>query len=482
MATEATWVRSALVTVASMISAHPSSAAAGTDAGPPVPLLQQVAAWARTWSPRQWALLDVALAVVSFVGLTLPVLLGVPEDEPHAVAVVALGAATTLPLAVRRRWPGPVLLVIVVALTASLALGVRTTPFVSNAGPGVALAVYTAVERSATQDRRLWILGCTCMAIGVGYLLGLWLQPDYEHNAFHSIAAVAAWWVGDNVRAQREYRAALAERQRREQAEGARLAAAEERLRLSREVHDVVSHSLSVIAVRSGVARMVADERPDEARAALAAIETASRGALDELRRLLSTTRDPGREGDADGAVPPDLAPAASLADIPALVDRMAASGLDVTLHQHGGPPEGLSPTLGLSAYRVVQEGLTNVVRHAPGARAEVTLTATPAGVVVEVVDDGGPGGAGPAGAPDPAANVAVGGFGLVGVRERAALFGGSVAAGPLPGGGFRLRADLPSGAPAAVPVPVVVPARVTGAEAGRPGGDEHTDGGAEEP
>lgn len=442
-----------------MTSAHPI----GADAGPPVPLLQQAAAWARLWSPQQWALLDVALAVVAFVGLTLPVLLGVPDHESHAVAVVALGAATTLPLAVRRRWPVPVLVVIVAGLTASLAFGVRTTPFVSNAGPGVALAVYTAVERGATQDRRLWILGGTCTTIAVGYLLGLWLQPQYEHNAFHSIAAVAAWWVGDNVRAQREYRSALAERQRREQAEGARLAAAEERLRLSREVHDVVSHSLSVIAVRSGVARMVADERPDEARAALAAIETASRGALDELRRLLSTTRDPGSEGEADGARAPDLAPAASLADIPALVDRMAASGLDVTLRQHGDPPETLSPTLGLSAYRVVQEGLTNVVRHAPGARAEVTVTVTPTGVAVEVVDDGAPGGPGAAGPVTPEG----GGFGLVGVRERAALFGGTVEAGPRPGGGFRLRADLPSGAFGAAPA----------AESARVGG-EGDDGG----
>ena len=191
------------------LSAAPSTLPGRGAVEPPeAPVLQRALAWARGWTPREWALLDVVVAVVSFVGLTLPVLLGVPSRDGNPVAIVALGAASTLPIAVRRRWPLPALVVIVAAITASLALGVRTTPFVSNAGPGVALTVYTAVSRSDTTKRRVWILGTTCMVISLGYAAALAWQDDYEHNAVHSLLAVAGWWVGENVRTQRAYRAA----------------------------------------------------------------------------------------------------------------------------------------------------------------------------------------------------------------------------------------------------------------------------------
>jgi signal transduction histidine kinase len=444
----------------------------GTPVGPQAPYLHRVRGWAGAWAPGHWALLDVALAVAAFVGLTVPVLLGVPDDAGNPLAVVPLGAASTLPLAVRRRWPVPVLALVVAAVVAASVLGVRITPWVSNAGPGVPLALYTVVVGAATRTRGLWALGATCVAVVVADSAGMRLHPDVDHDAVQFVAAVAAWWVADNVRAQRAYRAALADYERRDRAERTRLAAAEERLRLSREVHDVVSHSLSVIAVRSGIGRLVAEERPEEARAALAAIETASRGALDELRRLLATTRVTGAGTGAgavgDGATPADVAPAARLADIPALVERVAAEGLDVTLHQEGAVPAGLSPTLELSAYRIAQEGLTNVVRHAGRAHAVVAVSVGADGVAVEVTDDGGTRaadgsptagttgttgaaaiGAATAGAVGAATAGAGGGFGLVGVRERAALFGGTVEAGPRPGGGFRLRAWLPAGSPA---------------------------------
>jgi signal transduction histidine kinase len=429
----------------------------GSEAGPRVPPVERALAWLRARAPRDWVLVDVAVAVLSFVGLTLPVLLGVPSRDGHPLASLALGAASTLPIAVRRRWPVPVLAVVVASVTASLVLGVRTTPFASNAGPGVALALYTAAVRTPRFDTRLWLLGGTCAPIGAGYGLAMWLHPNYEHNSFHTLAASAAWLVAENVRIQRCYRADLAERRRHEEDERARRAAAEERLRLSREVHDVVSHSLSVIAVQSGVGRMVAEERPAEARAALATIETTSRGALDELRRLLATTRDPVAGAASDAApdahaVEPeaadgvavgasrgvDVAPVPMLADVVGLVERMAAGGLDVTLRydppSSPSAPGDLPASLEVSAYRIVQEALTNVVRHAGDAHADVTIVPVPGGLTIEVVDDG---------SGDRTA-VPSGGFGLIGVRERVALFGGSVEAGPRPGGGFRLAAHLP--------------------------------------
>jgi signal transduction histidine kinase len=381
--------------------------------------------------------LDAAVAALTFAGLTIPAALGVPSSEGHPAAALALGAGAALPIAVRRRWPVPALVAVMASVVASLLLGVRTTPLVSNAGPGVGLTLYTVVVGSHRHGRAWWALALTAAGLSSGELAALALHPDQDQNAVHSLTAVAAWLLADGVRTQRAYRADLAARRRAEQDERARRAVAEERLRISREVHDVVSHSLSVIAVRSGVGRMVAEERPDEARAALATIEDVSRAALDELRRLLSAIREPvGAPGAAE------LAPMPRLADVGALVEGLAATGLPATLAVEGAE-RPLSPLLEASAYRIVQESLTNVVRHAGHVPTRVTLAYGEAALAVVVEDDGraaagASAGTGPAGPGS--------GLGLAGMAQRAELFGGTLEHGPRPGGGFRVAAQLPYG------------------------------------
>jgi signal transduction histidine kinase len=223
--------------------------------------------------------------------------------------------------------------------------------------------------------------------------------------------AVGAWALGE---AARNRRVAIEEERRR--------AVGEEQARIARELHDVIAHSVSVIVVQAGAADDVFDTRPDQARAALLSIEQAGRDALAELRRLLGGVR---AEADPAGPQP-------GLERLDELAEPMRAGGLDVVVHREGSPaplPAGVE----LSAYRIVQEALTNTLRHARATRAEVTVRYGADAVEVDVRDDGH---AAPANDG--------GGRGLVGMRERASLLGGTLEAGPLPRGGYRVHARLP--------------------------------------
>jgi signal transduction histidine kinase len=191
-------------------------------------------------------------------------------------------------------------------------------------------------------------------------------------------------------------------------------------------VHDVVSHSLSAIAVQAGVARLVLAEQQEMAGAALSAIETASRSALDELRNLLRQIRDPE---DADEAATP------TLSDLPALIEKLRRAGLVVSYHSTG-QPRSYGTAVELSAYRIAQEALTNVTKHASGALTRVEIGHGTDDLTVTVTDFG---------SPDPVRSVASGGLGIPGMRERAELLGGSLTAGPRPGGGFTVSARLPA-------------------------------------
>ncbi|HSK36929.1 MAG TPA: sensor histidine kinase, partial [Actinomycetota bacterium] len=220
----------------------------------------------------------------------------------------------------------------------------------------------------------------------------------------------------------------------------------EERMRIARELHDVVSHTIGVISVQAGVAAHLLERRPDKAADSLAAIRQASDEALGELHALLGVLR----QGDGDGGRAP-LAPAPGLAELDALVAQAAGAGVEVTVSLEG-EPRRLPPAVDLACYRVVQESLTNVVRHAGASRAEVTVSHHGDQVVVEVTDDGraGPGGvrggrAGPT-AGSGNGDGAGSGQGIMGMRERARALGGSLEAGPRPGGGFRVQAVLPVG------------------------------------
>jgi signal transduction histidine kinase len=374
-------------------------------------------------SPTVWRRADALLAVGLFLGLTMPVVLGHPAHGGAATALFGAGAA--LPLAVRRRRPVAVLVVIAACAAVAPVLGISFTMFGTSASPSVGLAMYTVAER---HDRRfsLKVLAGVTLVLFAAVWVATYAHPA-DVNAVHVVAALAGWFVGDAIRIRRTYRAELAAHRRREADERTLRALAEERLLISRDVHDVISHSLSVIAVRSGIGRMLFAEQPEEAQAALLEVETISRSALTELRRLLGAVRE--RQAQA---------PAPRLDELPHLVEQVRASGIDVTLVLRG-TVVALSPTLELSAYRIVQEALTNVVKHAGPTRAQVTLEYGDEALLIEVTD---------AGNKDrflaPAADGQ--GWGMAGMRERAALFGGTIVAGPRHDGGFRVSARLPVG------------------------------------
>ncbi|WP_262284039.1 sensor histidine kinase [Micromonospora sp. MA102] len=387
-----------------------------------LPLAGKAALLLRGLGPVAWQRVDTVVAVALLVGLTGPQLLGArPGDDPP-LAILALGAGASLPLAFRRQRPVPVLAITVAcAVTASL-LGIGYTPFGSNAGPAVGLAMYTVADRMSRRVS-LGALAGVVAATFCSAWVATWLHGGQE-NAVHVVAAAVGWLVGDTVRTRRAFRTEMAVWQRRELAERTRLAIAEERVRVSREVHDVISHNLSVIAVRSGIGRLLFDTRPDEARTALAEIETVSRKALGEVRRLLGAVRGEGH-----------TAPAPTLADLPALVAEVTSSGVEVTLERAELPPV-LPSALELTVYRIVQEALTNVVKHAGRTRARVVVSYADEVLLVEVSDDGSRDGEGrQAGEP---------GWGLVGIRERAALFGGTAETGLRRDGGFQVSVRFP--------------------------------------
>jgi signal transduction histidine kinase len=249
----------------------------------------------------------------------------------------------------------------------------------------------------------------------------------------------AVWAIGVALRSRR---AATESRVREadERAEAERQAAArvlaEERLRIAQELHDVVAHSMSVIAVQAGVGAHVLDERPEQARAALEAISATSRGTLTELRRLLGVLRD--SEGVRSHA------PAPGLADLPHLVADVRSAGVPATLHVEGHDPGISHAGVELSAYRIVQEALTNVIKHAgQPTRVDVTVRYAPYALAVEVIDDG----RGVAAHPRNGDSGTEGsGHGLIGMRERVEVWGGELSVGPAPGGGYRVKAQLPYG------------------------------------
>jgi signal transduction histidine kinase len=318
-------------------------------------------------------------------------------------------------------------------------------------------------------------------AIGAG-LLTASATVHAQNVMLHSmLAAAAMWFVGYGVRERRAYQAGLAEQaaqQRRAEAGRARQALQQERLLIARELHDVVAHTLSVVTVQAGVGRRVGAARPAEALRALAAVEDASRGALDELRRVLCLLRSVDEPASAAGTAgiggavaetapppAPALTPAPGLGDLGSLAAMVRAAGTPVEVEVTGNVA-AVPPAAALTAYRIVQEALTNVVRHAPGARAIVAMRISAAGVRIRVTDTGRPrGSAGPAGSAESSAASGTAHLGIVGMRERAAVFGGTLDAAPLPGGGFRVAAFLPvsTSGPAGLPAggPAVTAGRV---------------------
>jgi signal transduction histidine kinase len=378
-----------------------------------------------------WAF-DSALALVAAgwaTALFISELVGWGLPRGMLALGYGLGLLHTLPLVGRRRWPGAVLALVVASGLAGAALGLP--PFF--VGPAILVAVYSV----AAYGRR-WVPLAGLALAEVG-LAAVQLTP-FKFAEFEGLARVgfmgilaAAWLLGHFAHNYRAYAAGLEERTaelERAREELARRAVVEERLRLARELHDVVAHAMSVIAVQSGVGAHVADSRPGEVGKALAAIEVTSRAALTELRRLLGVLR---QDGDPQAS----LAPVPGLANLDGLLAEAAEAGLAVRLGVEGAPAP-LPAGVDLSAYRIVQEALTNVIKHAGPAHAQVMIRYRDQEVAVEVIDDGrgvaavaGDGGKGT-------------GHGLIGMAERVAAFGGDLEVGPRPGGGFRVAAWLP--------------------------------------
>jgi signal transduction histidine kinase len=346
------------------------------------------------------------------------------HNQPERSSLDALGVALLLAgpaaLLVRRRWPEVSL---AVAFSAALAYWLTDYPRGPAGFPALIFALFNAV----LAGRRAFAWG----TLAVGYV-GFTVLPPLLHQEPWSVGsalALAAWLlvigtVAEILRTRRQRQAELAH----VQAEEARRRASEERLLIARELHDVLAHNISLINVQAGVALHLLDERPDQARPALTAIKDASKEALGELRSVLDVLR---RSEDA-AAAPRD--PNAGLSDVPGLVERTRTAGLDVTLDVSGDArpvPAGVD----LAAFRIVQEALTNVVRHARTPTARVRLEYGGDQLTVQVDDDG----MNPSVPP-----VLTAGRGITGMRERVQALNGTFEAGPRPGRGFRVRARFP--------------------------------------
>jgi signal transduction histidine kinase len=390
---------------------------------------------------RQWLAIDVAAALLTMVVMTfgLRVLHGPRFVVPTPDVAVATVAAT-LPVAVRRLWPVPVLAVVTVAVAYLTAMG--RAPLTTDLMLG--MASYMVAVRLPRTPAVIALVAAEA-AILAG-LLTASVTAHAETVMLHSmLAAAAMWFVGAGVRERRRYRAGVAEqaeRQQRDETERARHALQEERLRIARELHDVLAHSLSVVTVQAGVGRRVGATQPAEALRALRTVEEASRAALDELRRVLSLLRSDDEPAETGHPGEPGLAlaPVPGLTDLDGLTTLVEKAGTPVRVDLTGDVAS-VPPAAGLTAYRIVQEALTNVVRHAPGATATVRVSIVPGGVRIRVTDTGPP--AGPVTAAE-AVGAVTPGHGIVGMRERAAIFGGTLAAGPVSGGGFQVAAFLP--------------------------------------
>ena len=381
--------------------------------------------------PRFWVFarsywFDALLAVAVVVGVVEVVLTQDVKDGPRGPlwfdVLAVLGM--TLPLFARRRFPFGAPVASSLVFAASSFVDERLTrhgviPFLT------AIAVF--VLFGLIRDRTQAIAG---LAFGVG-VTAIIFNNDPEGGAggfvFTSVVFTVAWAIGFGL--SRKFHEAEEAKQRlaraeQEHVERARLAVADERTRIARELHDVVGHSVSVMTVQASAARRLLRPHQEKEREALLVVEQTGREALAEMRRMVGVLRRPDEA--------PALAPQPSLEHLDRLIAQAREAGLPVELRIEGDP-EPLPASVDLTAYRLAQEGLTNAIKHARAQRAEVVVRYGDGHVELTVTDDGTGDGGGESG-----------GQGLVGMRERVSVYGGELEAGPLAGGGYRLRARLP--------------------------------------
>src|SRR3954451_19383260 len=415
-------------------------------------------AWRRPVPTTRQRRIDLLVAAALAAAAVGSVLLARAADfdmgrtPPSSVEEIGWCLAVSLPLAFRRRAP---LVVLVVVAAAFIGLQARYVAETQLSSVCLFLALFTAGAWAAdrTMARAVRLVVVVVMFAWLAYSLSAtaWaeqlqgratdqLLPPATATMIW-VAAVnvlyfgAAWFFGDLAWRQARQQALLEERTvelAHERDENARRAVLTERVRIARELHDVVAHHVSVLGVQAGAARVVLDRDPGQTRTALTRVESGARSALDEMHRLLSVLRDPeALPASADGtqqSLP-------GLDAVPDLLDSARAAGLKVEFEVVGDPVP-VPDSVGLSAYRIVQEAVTNTVRHAAATRIDVRVRYLPGAVEVEAVDDGRAAGT--------LQEQGRRGLGLTGMRERVGLHGGELEVGPRPAGGFRVRARLP--------------------------------------
>jgi signal transduction histidine kinase len=387
---------------------------------------------AYAWLRRRPWLGDAALAA-ALVAASVNVVADHPAVLPVTLALAACAA-------MRRRFPLSAYAAALAVGVPQVIVGIRLDPGsplgLTFADAAILVLLYTVADRRPRRVSLPALAACVVLFVAAVAQLAPAPQPGQHPLQFvlltvpvYVLAPVSAWVLGDSMARRRVYLAALEDRAARAEAERdarARAAAADERARIARELHDVIAHNLSVMVAQADGGRYVFDTAPERSRQALAEIGATGRQALSEMSYLLGVLR--------TGPAAPALAPAPGLAEIPRLAAQAREAGTLVT-YAVEGTARPVTGGLSVAAYRIVQEALTNVRKHAgPGAAADVRVRYGPDELLVRVTDDGR--GAGP-GAPGA-------GHGLTGMRERAALYGGTVRAGPGPGGGFAVTARLP--------------------------------------
>ncbi len=366
---------------------------------------------------------DLTFALACTVALQIEVWFAAFSTNRPALSLIGLLA--TLPLAVRCRYPLAAYLCVWLSLVATT----RVSPGFDNSSSVLVIAVVFALYSYGANARELQAWAAVVL-VPLAVAVFVTIDSDsFEVGSvvFGSLVLGGPWLAGVTIRLRRQSERSLTLRTielEHDREERARAAVAEERTRIARELHDVVAHAISVVVVQSRGGRKVLERDTDAARAAFDSIERTGEQALGEMRRLLGMLRDDDEER--------SRAPQPSLERLGALAEEMRASGLPVELDVQGAP-NGIPPGIDVSGYRIVQEALTNTLKHAGAAVARVGVRFTPDAVEIDVVDDGR-GGLAAAGT----------GNGLVGIRERVAIVGGEVAAGPEPDGGFAVRVRLP--------------------------------------
>jgi signal transduction histidine kinase len=375
---------------------------------------------------RRQRLEDLALALVLFVPTEIVLLVRSGSSLPVGVRML-LGGISTLALVGRRRAP---LLVLAVSGTATLAL-LAGHGTVGLAVFGPLIALYTV---AATTERRLSVAAAVVSLVGVliAVAAGSPGGSSWTKFLFPVVVVGACWLIGDNLRVRRAYVAELEEKAARVESDRAAelsRAASEERARIARELHDVVVHHVSVIAVQAGAARLLSEQNgSDASSSAWAAVEKTARQALSELRQLLGVLR---RDQER-----PALEPQPGLGQLDRLLQEVRQAGLPVEVVIDGNPVP-LPPAADLSTYRIVQEALTNVLKHQGPATTTVWLHYRPDALNIEVINQSS---SLAKSTPPPEGE----GHGLIGMRERLTMLGGTLDAGPRRDGGFRVAARVP--------------------------------------